>query len=529
MSRGPALPQADRLTLPGFHIDLARGELRTAEGNHVDLRPRSFAVLRLLAENAGRLVTKDEIMDAVWDDAIVTEDSLTQCIADIRNALGDTERRLVRTVPRRGYVLAASPRLASAPGVASDPPGSAPTLPDRPSIAVLPFSNFSGDTGQDYLCDGFAEDIITELSRFRELRVIARNSSFKYRGRAVDVRDIGRDLGVAYILEGSMQRSGERIRITAQLIDTATGIHHWAERYDRNLEDVFAVQDEVTWTIVTTLAVQVNQAERERARGKAPSAWQAYDYYLKAGEAYASYYATLDVERAYEARRLLEHALAVDPHFARAYSRLAVVHLTIWHNGRPGDFGNPALIERARELALKAVELDPTSPHAHADLGFILTYRRDYDAAGAAFEQATALNPSFSDWRFIALLVFAGEFERALRVADRHKRADPFYPPPNMAFSGLAQHMLGRYVEAEALLREHLSRQPNNRPALVWLAATYARMGRLEEAQAAAAHILRLAPGYTIDGAARRFIAFKHSEHAERVFEALVMAGIPER
>ena len=525
MNWGPALPQADRLTLPGFHIDLARGELRTAEGNHVDLRPRSFAVLRLLASNAGRLVTKDEIMNVVWDDAIVTEDSLTQCIADIRNALGDTERRFVRTVPRRGYVLAAFPPAGPAPGVASIRPAArrrSPTGLDRgPSIQQFQRRHRPGLS-----CDGFAEDLISELSRFRELRVIARNLSFRYRGRAVDVRDIGRDLGVAYILEGSMQRSGERIRITAQLIDTATGIHHWAERYDRNLEDVFAVQDEVTWTIVTTLAVQVNQAERERARGKAPSAWQAYDYYLKAGEAYASYYATLDVERAYEARRLLEHALAVDPHFARAYSRLAVVHLTMWHNGRPGDFGNPALIERARELALKAVELDPTSPHAHADLGFILTYRRDYDAAGAAFEQATALNPSFSDWRFIALLVFAGEFERALRVADRHKRADPFYPPPNMAFSGLAQHMLGRYVEAEALLREHLSRQPNNRPALVWLAATYARMGRLEEAQAAAAHILRLAPGYTIDGAARQFIAFKHSEHAERVFEALVMAGI---
>ena len=187
----------------------------------------------------------------------------------------------------------------------SDPPGSAPTLPDRPSIAVLPFSNFSGDTGQDYLCDGFAEDIITELSRFRELRVIARNSSFKYRGRAVDVRDIGRDLGVAYILEGSMQRSGERIRITAQLIDTATGIHHWAERYDRNLEDVFAVQDEVTWTHRHDFGRAGEPGRAREGAWQGPIGMAGLRLLPEGGEAYASYYAALDVERAYEARRLL--------------------------------------------------------------------------------------------------------------------------------------------------------------------------------------------------------------------------------
>ena len=395
------LPAA-RLSLSGFQIDLARAELRTSAGAHVELRPRSFAVLRLLIENAGRLVHKDEIMDAVWDDAIVTEDSLTQCIADIRHALRDKDRRIVRTVPRRGYSFVAAVTPADPPHGGVDAPtfDIERTLPDRASIAVLPFINFSGEPGQEYLCDGISEDIITELSRFRELFVIARNSSFKYKGKPTDIREIGRELGVRYVLEGSVQQSGNRIRVTAQLIDAASGAHRWAERYDRELEDVFAVQDEVTWAIVSTLAAHVTQAERERTRTKPPATWQAYDYYLKAGETFGLFRATRSAKDLYEVRRLLEQSLAIDPGFARAYGRLAITYLATWHHPLDGDFLNPDTVERAYQLTRKAVQLDPTSPQAHADMGDMLTWKGDHDASIVAFDKAIALNPNFSDGRF---------------------------------------------------------------------------------------------------------------------------------
>ena len=215
-------------------------------------------------------------------------------------------------------------------------------MPDRPSIAVLPFDNLSGDKGQDYFCDGITEDIITELSRFSELFVIARNSSFQYKGKAIDVRLVGRELGVRYILQGSIRREGGRVRISAQLADAVTGAHRWAERYDRQIEDVFAVQDEVARTIVAILAAHVNKAEIERTINKAPETWQAYDYYLRAVDAYASYGSSFRATDLYEARRLLEQSLAIDPNYARAYARLAMTHMAAYLNALDDDYLNPA-------------------------------------------------------------------------------------------------------------------------------------------------------------------------------------------
>ena len=359
---------------------------------------------------------------------------------------------------------------------------------------MLPFSNFSDDASQDYFCDGMTEDIITELARFSELFVIARNSSFQYKGKSVDVRQVGRELGVRYVLEGSARRSGNRVRITAQLLDAASGVHRWAERYDRDIEDIFAVQDELTWTIASILASHVSQAERERTAAKPPATWQAYDYYLKAGEAFARFSPSRGKHHLYEARRLLGQSLALDPNFARAYRRLATTYVVAWFLPLDDDLLKPETIERAYELARQAVQIEPASPYAHADLGDILTWRRNLDEAVAAFEKAIALNPNFSDWRFLLTLVLAGDAQRAIRVGEAHKRVDPFYPPPLTAFSGPAQYMLRDYPEAAKRLREHLSRRPNNRAAHVWLAATYARLGRPEEAREEAAAVLRLLP-----------------------------------
>src|SRR5262245_22181390 len=241
-----------------FALDLRRGCLRAGE-QEIDLSPKAFKVLCHLVENVGRLVPKQELYDAVWPNVVVSDDSLVQCIGELRQKLGDADRRLIKTLSRRGYLLDA--RISAynpstqIPEQANhnEPLCSGLPLPDRPSIAVLRFTNMSGDAEQDYFSDGVTEDIITALSRLRWFFVIARNSTFVYKGQAVNVKQIGWELGVRYVLEGSVRRQGRRVRITSQLVDAMAGNHIWAERYDRKLSDVFALQDEITASVTATI------------------------------------------------------------------------------------------------------------------------------------------------------------------------------------------------------------------------------------------------------------------------------------
>ena len=255
--------------------------------------------------------------------------------------------------PVRLYRVAAEHFSAPHP-----PTRAALSLPDKPSLAVLPFTNLSRDPKEDYFSDGITEDIITELSRFSELFVIARNSSFQFKGKSPDIRQVGRDLGVRYVLEGSVRRSGDRIRISAQLIDSTTGTHRWAERYDRMLEDVFAVQDEVVHTIVPILAAHVRKAEVERTHAKPPNSWQAYDYYLQAVDAFAAISSSsVLAERIRERRRLLQQSLAIDPSYARSYALLAETDVAAWSDPVDEDFLNTAVLDRAHQFARTAVQL----------------------------------------------------------------------------------------------------------------------------------------------------------------------------
>jgi TolB-like protein len=235
----------------GFVLDLGRGSLLTRAGEEIPLRRQSFELLRLLVENAGRLLDRDTINRAIWPDVTVTDDSITQCISDIRRAIGNDAQRILKTVLRRGYLFAARVGTQRYPQTGQAAPNLA--LPDKPSIAVLPFQNISGDPDQEYFADGMVEDITTGLSRIRSLFVISRHSAFTYKGSAVDVRQVGRELGVRYVLEGSVRRGGNRVRVNAQLIDAETGAHVWAERYDRDLADVFAVQDEITLAVTRAI------------------------------------------------------------------------------------------------------------------------------------------------------------------------------------------------------------------------------------------------------------------------------------
>jgi adenylate cyclase len=511
-------------------LDLRRGCLHVAD-REVELRPKSFAMLRHLVENAGRLIAKDEIAAAVWPNAVVTDDSLARCMSDVRAAIADHHHRIIRTVPRRGYLFSARvAREGEVGGRKSDTGGEpVPRVPDSgTSIAVLAFTNGGGDPREEYLSDGIAEDIITELSRFSELRVIARNSTFQYKGRPTDVRLIGRELGVRYVLEGSIRRDGARVRVSAQLIDAANGAHRWAERYDRKLGDMFVLQAELAGTIVAVLAAHLNKAEAERALTKPPSTWQAHDYYLRATALVGSYHSSFSKDELHEARRLLRKALEIDPEYARVHAALALSYVSSWVHRWDHDCPWPSAIDRAYQWASDAVRLAPNLAEAHVSLGYVLSFKRQHEAALAEFERAILLNPNFTNWRFPFTLVLAGEPDRAIEALAAHMRLDPFYEPYAPGLLGFACYMLKRYAEGLSHLRECLSRAPNMRLGRLWLAATYTRLGETAKARAEAGEALRIDPHYSIDAAARLFLPFKRPEDARHLFDSLRKAGIPK-
>jgi adenylate cyclase len=428
---------------------------------------------------------------------------------------------------RCSLLLKAQPKANNDATVATKTPRRHLTLPDKPSIAVLPFANLSSDPEQEYLVDGIVDDIITELSRFSELFVIARNSSFRYKGKATDVRQVGRELGVRYVLEGSIRRGGDRIRISAQLIDAATGAHRWAEQYDRNLEGIFAVQDEVVRTIVAILAAHVKKAEIERTRAKPPTRWQAYDYYLQADDARTSYMSSFSLEDLYESRRLLHESLAIDANYARSYALLAHTHEAGFTSQQDSDFLNPRALDQAHQLARKAVQLDRNLPFAHGVLGLILAFKRQHEASLVEIEIAMALNPNYVDWQFGVVLVSAGYSARAVDILKTYIRLDPFYSPLMSTILGMAHYMLKQYSYALPLLRDSVSRSPNWRGGHALLAMTCARLGQMDEARTEAAEVLRVHPGYTIAGVSRRLLGFKSEEDAKHYFDGLRQAGCP--
>ena len=518
-----------------YALDTERRELRR-EGALVPVEPRVFDLLAYVIENRERVVSRGDLIAHVWNGRLVSESAIARCINGARSAIGDSgeAQHLIKTFQRKGvrFVDAVleqrSLSKAAAPVAETEMPAPSLSLPVRPSIAVLSFDNISGDVGQDYFSDGITEGIITELSRFSELFVIAHNSSSQYKGKPVDVRQVGSELGVRYVLQGSIRREGHRVRISAQLVDAVTGVHRWAERYDRQLNDVFAVQDEIARTIAPILAAHVNKAEIERTLNKPPAAWQAYDYYLRAAHIQASYYSTLKAGELYEVRRLLEQSLALDPDYARARVRLSWTHFFAWINPLDSDHLNPEALERAHQLARRAVQLDPNLPDAHAMLGHVLGRRREHDAAIAAFERAFSLNPNFTDWRFAENLLWAGEPTRAIAVLERLMRTDPFYVPHVPLYLGVAHCMLKTHAQAVPPLRECVSRAPELRSGHLWLAVTYAQMGKLEKARAEAAEVLRIQPTWSNQQTGARIYPFRRSEDAAQLLDGMQMAGLPD-
>jgi adenylate cyclase len=517
-----------------YALSTDRRELRHGD-DLVPISPKAFDLLAYIIRNRQRVVGRDDLISSIWHGRIVSESALTTCINAARHAIADSgeEQRLIKTLARKGIRFVGAVREEQEPACLNlvdpaDLPKPQLGLPDKPSIAILPFANRSGDPDQEYFADGITDDIITELSQFPELFVIARNSSFQYRGRSIDVRQIGRELGVRYLLDGSVRRVADRVRIAAQLVDALTGVQRWAQRYDSRLEDIFAIQDKVVRSITPVLASHINKAEIERTLLKPPATWQAYDYNLRAVDALTSLWLLFKAELLYEARRFLERALAIDPTYARAYANLSSTYSTAWSNPLDHEYLDPTALDHAYQSACKAVQLDANLPQAHSQLGLVLTWKCEHEIAVFEFEKAIRLNASFTDWRFALCLVLAGDPDRAIDVCAAYMRLDPFFVPIACGFMGLSHYVARHYSEALPLLRECVSRTPNYRHAHTWLAATFAQLGRREEAVAAAAEVLRIEPSYTIRGTQRWVSCFKLSEHRDHFVEGLRKAGLPE-
>jgi len=396
-------------------------------------------------------------------------------------------------------------------------------LPDRPSIAVLPFANISGDPEQEYFADGIAEDVITALSKFRWFFVIARNSTFTYKGKTVDVKTVAQDLGVRYVLEGSVRKSGKRVRITAQLIEAPTGHHVWAERYDRDLEDIFAVQDEITESIVTSVGPEFLSAEMQRAQRRDVRSLDAWDYAMRAAYHHSRY----TKEDSAEAQRLLQKAIELDPLNVGGFCLLAFTHLMQVQFGWSESVVRS--IQEAAEAAKKAVAIDDRDAWAHMALGLVDLISRRYDDAIGRFKRAIDLNPSLAN-AYGALgqaLALAGQYDAAVEQINKAIRLSPRDPFLVYWFGhlGLAAFTEERYDEACEWGRKCVHENPNFPGGHRLLAASCGQLGRTKEAQAALMELLLLMPGMTIDDV-RKQVPFKDSNDMERYLDGLRKAGL---
>jgi adenylate cyclase len=391
-------------------------------------------------------------------------------------------------------------------------------LPDKPSIAVLPFVNMSGDKEQEYFSDGLTEEIINALSRLPQVFVIARNSSFTYKGKAVDVKQVGREMGVQYVLEGSVRKEANRIRITAQLIDSTSGRHVFSERYDRELKDIFAMQDEIAIKILTALRVALKDGELARIQAKGVSNVEAYFKLLEARE----FHERVNKESNNRARRLAEEALALDPGSSAAYTTLAHAHFWDFWLGPPKSPEDS--INQGIAMAKKAIALDD-NPRAHSALGMLYVNKGDYDKAVEEGERAASMDPGNLNG-YGSTLMHSSRYPEAIAAFQKVLRLNPV-KPPSMCLSNLANsyRLMGKYEEAIRFYKRLLQDQPDHLPGNLGLTATYSVMGRMEEARTQAAEVLRINPKFSLERWSKT-LRYKNPDDVERTVDALRKAGL---
>jgi TolB-like protein/cytochrome c-type biogenesis protein CcmH/NrfG len=515
-------------------LDTDRRELSRGP-DRVAIEPQVFDLLVYLMENHDRVVSKDDLFAAVWDGRIVSESTLTSRINAARKAIGDSGRdqKLLRTISRKGFRFVGALRSQSAGHESSGNAGhSADELNeesrsvlsplDRPAVAVLPFTNMSDEPEQEYFSDGISEDIIIALSKLRWFYVIARNSSFIYKGKAVNIKQVGDELGVGYVVEGSVRREGDRVRISAQLNDVSNGTHLWAERYDRSLADVFAVQDEITQAIVAAIEPQLYAAESFRAQRKAPDNRDAWDLVMRA----LSHYWRVTRQDNMVAQALLEKAISIDPNYGQALGLLAASHMFSAHMGWSDMATAIPIGERA---ALAAIRADSEDSWAHHALASVYLFTRCFDDALAEFELALRLNPSFSPARgyYGVALAYCGRWEEgdlAARQALRLSPRDPF-AAIYCGVAAYAQFVGGNYDEAIRMSREALRRRGDFVGAHRVLTASAALAGLNQVAEAALQELRRAQPNVSLAWIASQ-MPFQRDVDRERYLDGFRRAGM---
>jgi TolB-like protein/tetratricopeptide (TPR) repeat protein len=510
-------------------LDSGRRELHRGE-HRVALEPQVFDLLEFLIRARDRVVSRDELLDAVWQGRTVSDATLSSRVNAARTAVGDSgeAQRLIRTLPRKGIRFVGNVREApDSPSAPLVPEPAHPTEPDKPSIAVLPFTNMSGDAEQDFFADGMAEDIITALSRCSSLFVIARNSCFLYKNRPVDVREVGRELGVAYVLEGSVRRGGDRLRITGQLIDAASGRHLWADRFDGDLSDVFDLQDRITESVVAVIEPTVQSAEVERQKSSKPSRLDAYDLLLRA---YGLEHA-FTAESTAAALTCLDRALAIDPAYAPALAMAAYCHALRHFQGwaAPDDTHEAEGVR----LAWRAIELAPNDAQVLWMAAFAIWNmspdRRD--AAPELFARSLLNNPNsvmaltLGGW----IEIMRGNQNAGRTMIERAQRLSPRDPRGWFACGAMAIAAIadGTYPEAIQWAEKALSQNRRFAVALRVLVVALVKLGQTDRAGTIARELLDVEPELTISGFFKR-IPFPRAALATTYAESLRAAGVPE-
>jgi TolB-like protein/tetratricopeptide (TPR) repeat protein len=510
-----------------FALDTDRRELRRRNELR-SVEPQVFDLLQYLIRNRDRVVSKDDLLAAVWQGRIVSEATLSSRINAVRGAVHDSgeEQRLVRTILRKGIRFVGAVReelVAEVAGAAMEEPKPGLALPDRPSIAVLPFVNMSGDPEQEYFADGMVEDIITGLSRVKWLFVISRNSSFIYKGKPTDVRVVGRELGVRYVLEGSVRRSSNRVRVTGQLTETETGVHAWADRYDGMLGDIFTLQDQMTMSVIGAVEPTLRKAEVERTRRKRPDNLDAYDLFLRA----LPFAATAMPDNADQALAYLEEAIRLEPDYAAAHGFIAWCHEQRYL--RAGL--HPGTRKTALRHARLAIHAGGDDAMALAMGGFVIgVLERNYETALEALDCSLALSPSSAlAFGFSSIIrAWMGDDTTAVEHAHMGIRLSPYDPLIYLPYVGLAyaHFFSGNYTEAASAARRAAAVSPQFSVPRYLHTAALVRLDRMEEARAMAAVLLELQPGFTVSGLASGNITTV--ERMAMLAGALREAGVPE-
>jgi TolB-like protein/DNA-binding winged helix-turn-helix (wHTH) protein/tetratricopeptide (TPR) repeat protein len=565
MTDEPTIDPQTAFQVGDWRIEPDTGRMRCGE-TEVKLEPKVMTVLLSLANQAGKVVTREQLEATAWAGVIVGYDSLASTIIKLRKAFEDDSKnpRFIETVPKKGYRLIAPVKALRPEPVHSEaadpvPPGTVKSTRvrplllaavilvfvmvsavllfpesepgdsdsgdtaavDTPTVAVLPFKNISNDTEQDYFSDGITGDLITDLSKLSGLSVIARNSVFSYKGTDVDVRKVGKELGARYIIEGSVRKAGNQVRISARLIDTRNGFNLWADRFDSPLDDIFAMQDEVTAKIVASLKVKLTDSERVYLARNYTNSIEAYDNFLRGWQHLWKF----SKDGNQQAREYYLRAIELDKTFARAYANLAITHAYDYLNGW-SETAEQSL-ELANEFARKAIEIDDRLPQVHWAMGLTYIFSRNYNKALEHAEKALELDPNFADGYGIlaTALNYAARPKEALQVMQKAMRLNPRHPFVYKVICGEIYFNLHDYPNAIDYFEQALERNPEAQEARLWLAAAYGHLGKSEEATWQLDHVHNAGAELSLDYI-EKVVPFKDPSMRKHLIDGLYNAGL---